>query len=166
MIGLIQRVTQASVFIDKQTVATIDEGILLLLGIEKEDSEQQAKRLLQRIINYRIFEDDTGRMNKSLRDINGELLLVPQFTLPADTQKGTRPSFKPAATPALAEQLFDYFLEQSQIECGKIQAGQFGADMQVSLINNGPVVLMLCSLPLVWLISLGAEGRVFYCLLR
>ena len=143
MIGLIQRVNRASVEVDNQEIASINKGILLLLGVEKEDQLSQADRLLQRVITYRIFEDTTGRMNKSLLDISGELLIVPQFTLPADTKKGTRPSFAPAAPPALGEQLFDYFVEQSKIKLGKIQAGQFGADMQVSLINNGPVTFWL-----------------------
>ncbi len=143
MIGLIQRVNRASVEVDEQEIASINKGILLLLGVEKEDQLSQADRLLQRVITYRIFEDTTGRMNKSLLDISGELLIVPQFTLPADTKKGTRPSFAPAAPPALGEQLFDYFVEQSKIKLGKIQAGQFGADMQVSLINNGPVTFWL-----------------------
>ena len=143
MIGLIQRVNRASVEVDEQEIASINQGILLLLGVEKEDQLSQADRLLQRVITYRIFEDTTGRMNKSLLDISGELLIVPQFTLPADTKKGTRPSFAPAAPPALGEQLFDYFVEQSKIKLGKIQAGQFGADMQVSLINNGPVTFWL-----------------------
>ena len=143
MIGLIQRVNRASVEVDNQEIASINQGILLLLGVEKEDQLSQADRLLQRVITYRIFEDTTGRMNKSLLDISGELLIVPQFTLPADTKKGTRPSFAPAAPPALGEPLFDYFVEQSKIKLGKIQAGQFGADMQVSLINNGPVTFWL-----------------------
>lgn len=143
MIGLIQRVTQASVEVNNQQIATIDQGILLLLGVEREDSKKQADRLLQRVLTYRIFEDDSRRMNKSLLDINGELLVVPQFTLPADTNKGTRPSFGPAAAPKLGKQLFDYFLKQAEVKLGKIQTGQFGADMQVSLINNGPVTFWL-----------------------
>ncbi|HIO92497.1 MAG TPA: D-tyrosyl-tRNA(Tyr) deacylase [Leucothrix mucor] len=143
MIGLIQRVTRASVEVEEESIATINEGILLLLGVEKGDSQQQADRLLQRVITYRIFEDDTGRMNKSLVDIKGELLVVPQFTLPADTKKGTRPSFGPAAPPELGKHLFDYFLQQSENKLGTIQSGQFGADMQVSLINNGPVTFWL-----------------------
>ena len=143
MIGLIQRVTRASVEVNDCEIASIDEGILLLLGIEREDSEAQAERLLQRVITYRIFEDDTGRMNKSLLDIEGELLVVPQFTLPANTNKGTRPSFGPAAAPDLGEELFKFFLQQAEIKIGKVQAGQFGADMQVALLNNGPVTFWL-----------------------
>ncbi len=143
MIGLIQRVTRASVEVDGCEIASIDEGILLLLGVEREDSVTQAERLLQRVITYRIFEDDTGRMNKSLLDIEGELLVVPQFTLPANTNKGTRPSFGPAAAPDLGEELFEYFLQQAEVKLGKVQAGQFGADMQVALLNNGPVTFWL-----------------------
>ena len=143
MIGLIQRVTRASVEVDVKEIASIEQGILLLLGVEKGDSQQQANRLLQRIITYRIFEDDNGRMNKSLLDIKGELLIVPQFTLPADTNKGTRPSFGSAAPPELSKQLFDYFLQQAKDKLNRIQSGEFGADMQVSLINNGPVTFWL-----------------------
>ena len=143
MIGLIQRVTRASVDVDSKEIASIEQGILLLLGVEKGDSQQQAARLLQRIITYRIFEDDSGRMNESLLDTKGELLVVPQFTLPADTKKGTRPSFGPAASAELGKQLFDYFLQQAEDKLGQIQSGKFGADMQVSLINNGPVTFWL-----------------------
>ena len=143
MIGLIQRVTRANVEVDNKEIASIGEGILLLLGVEKGDSQQQADRLLQRIITYRIFEDESGRMNKSLLDTKGELLVVPQFTLPADTKKGTRPSFGPAASPELGKQQFDYFLQQAKNKLKTIQSGQFGADMQVSLINNGPVTFWL-----------------------
>ena len=143
MIGLIQRVTRASVEVEKQEIAAIDHGILLLLGVERDDDKAVADKLLQRIITYRIFEDDTGRMNKSLLDTQGELLVVPQFTLPADTKKGTRPSFGPAAPPALGNELFEYFLEQSKQKLGDVGSGQFGADMQVSLINNGPVTFWL-----------------------
>lgn len=143
MIGLIQRVTCASVEVNDKKIASIDQGILLLLGVEREDSKQQAERLLQRVITYRIFEDNTGRMNKSLLDTKGELLVIPQFTLPANTNKGTRPSFGPAASPELGLQLFNYFLQQAELKLGKIQTGKFGADMQVSLVNNGPVTFWL-----------------------
>lgn len=143
MIGLIQRVRRASVEVDDVEIASINEGILLLLGVEREDSEAQVERLLQRVITYRIFEDDTGRMNKSLLDIGGELLVVPQFTLPANTKKGTRPSFGPAAAPELGNELFTLFLQQAESKLGKVQAGQFGADMQVALLNNGPVTFWL-----------------------
>ncbi len=143
MIGLIQRVTRASVSVNEQQIASIEQGILLLLGVEREDSRQQAERLLQRVITYRIFEDSTGRMNESLLNTKGELLIVPQFTLPANTNKGTRPSFGPAAAPELGRSLFNYFLQQAEDKLGTIQKGQFGADMQVSLINNGPVTFWL-----------------------
>lgn len=143
MIGLIQRVTRASVEVDNNEIAAIDHGILLLLGVERDDNKTIADKLLRRIITYRIFEDDTGRMNKSLVDTQGALLVVPQFTLPADTKKGTRPSFGPAANPELGNALFEYFLEQSKHTLGSVGSGQFGADMQVSLTNNGPVTFWL-----------------------
>lgn len=143
MIGLIQRVTQAHVSVDDEIIGKIDHGILLLLGVEKADTEQIAKRLLERITTYRIFEDDTGRMNRSLTDTGGSLLIVSQFTLPADTRKGTRPSFTPAAPPALGEQLYDYFVQQAQHIIPHVQTGKFGANMQVSLTNDGPVTFWL-----------------------
>lgn len=143
MIGLIQRVSEAKVMVDQKTIGEIQAGILLLLGVEKEDDEAKAKRLLQRVLNYRIFEDVTGRMNHALKDINGELLIVPQFTLPADTRKGNRPSFTPAAAPLLGEQLFMYFCTQAHAQLPNVQTGKFGADMQVQLINDGPVTFWL-----------------------
>lgn len=143
MIGLIQRVTQAHVSVDDEIIGKIDHGILVLLGVEKADTEQIAKRLLERITTYRIFEDDTGRMNRSLTDTGGSLLIVSQFTLPADTRKGTRPSFTPAAPPALGEQLYDYFVQQAQHIIPHVQTGKFGANMQVSLTNDGPVTFWL-----------------------
>lgn len=143
MIGLIQRVNNAKVVVDRQTIGEIRQGILLLLGIEKEDDQAKAIRLLERVLNYRIFEDDSGRMNRSLRDTQGELLVVPQFTLPADTRKGNRPSFTPAASPALGKHLFDTFCTAAQEQLGGVQTGQFGADMQVHLVNNGPVTFWL-----------------------
>lgn len=143
MIALIQRVTHASVVINNETIGDINKGILLLLGIEKNDTEKIATRLLERVITYRIFADDTGRMNRSLRDIEGELLIVPQFTLPADTNSGTRPSFTPAAPPKLGKALFEFFLQQAHASPLLIQSGQFGADMQVNLTNDGPVTFWL-----------------------
>lgn len=148
MIGLIQRVREANVVIDQAITGEIQQGILLLLGVEKGDDEAKAQRLLERVITYRIFEDDSGRMNRSLVDINGELLIVSQFTLPADTRKGTRPSFTPAAPPELGEQLYKSVLTQAQ-QCvkqqrfAKVASGQFGANMQVRLINDGPVTFWL-----------------------
>jgi len=143
MIGLIQRVLEAKVVVDGATVGQIQTGILLLLGVEREDTEAQAKRLLERVLNYRIFEDNEGRMNRSLLDIQGGLLVVPQFTLPADTQRGNRPSFTPAAPPEQGKQLFDYFCQQIEVQGHKLQSGVFGADMKVHLINNGPVTFWL-----------------------
>lgn len=143
MIGLIQRVLEAKVVVNRETVGAIQTGILLLLGVEREDTEAQAKRLLERVLNYRIFEDNEGRMNRSLLDIQGGLLVVPQFTLPADTQRGNRPSFTPAAPPEQGKQLFDYFCQQIEVQGHKLQSGVFGADMKVHLINNGPVTFWL-----------------------
>lgn len=143
MIGLIQRVTSASVVVNDETIGNINNGILLLLGVEKNDNEKIARRLLERVMSYRIFADDTGRMNRSLNDIQGELLVVPQFTLPADTNRGTRPSFTPAADPQLGKMLFDFFLQQAKTSTLRIQSGQFAADMKVSLINDGPVTFWL-----------------------
>ena len=143
MIALIQRVSSAKVEIEDEISGKINQGILLLLGVEKDDTEAKAQRLLQRVLGYRIFEDDTGRMNKSLKDISGDLLVVSQFTLPADTKKGMRPSFSSAAPPELGEALYDYFLAQAKQTDLLIQNGKFGADMQVSLVNDGPVTFWL-----------------------
>lgn len=143
MIGLIQRVSHAKVEIAGKVSGQIGKGILLLLGVEKEDNEAKADRLLQRVLAYRIFEDDTGRMNLSLQDIKGDLLVVSQFTLPADTRKGLRPSFSSAASPELGKAMYDYFLQQAKQSDLLIQSGEFGADMQVSLLNDGPVTFWL-----------------------
>ena len=146
MLGLIQRVSSASVTIDHHIHGVINQGILLLLGMEKGDSVTQADRLLQKILNYRIFSDDQGKMNLSLKDIAGDLLVVSQFTLAADTKKGLRPSFSSAAPPAEAKTLYNYFLDQANgIHNGAVANGQFGADMQVSLCNDGPVTFLLNS---------------------
>ncbi len=146
MLGLIQRVSSASASIDNTVVGTIDQGLLLLLGIEKTDLEAAADKLLQKILNYRVFADSEGKMNLSLRDIGGELLVVSQFTLAADTNKGLRPSFSAAASPEQAEELYDYFLTQAATALNtQIQSGRFGADMQVMLHNDGPVTFMLRS---------------------
>ena len=143
MIGLIQRVSEASVTIKSEQVATIGTGIMLLLGVEKEDDEQKADRLLQRVLNYRIFPDEQGRMNCSLLDKGHELLIVPQFTLPADTRKGNRPGFSKGAPPELGQALFDYFCAEAKQKTGALHRGQFGADMKVGLINDGPVTFWL-----------------------
>ena len=143
MIGLLQRVTQARVDINGETVGEIDRGLLVLVGVEKQDDASRADRLLERLLGYRIFEDEQGRMNLSLHDIDGGLLLVPQFTLAADTRKGRRPSFDPAAPPALGERLFDHLLTQARAQHGQVASGQFGADMQVHLVNDGPATFWL-----------------------
>ncbi len=143
MQALIQRVSHASVAIDGVTTATIGRGLLLLLGLEKTDTAAVAAKTLQRVIDYRVFSDSDGKMNCSLRDIGGELLIVSQFTLAADTAKGRRPSFASAMAPAPAEQLYRHFLDLAA-ECGVPTAsGEFGADMQVSLCNDGPVTFLL-----------------------
>ena len=143
MIGLLQRVTRASVVVDGDTVGEINEGLMVLIGVEKEDTKEKADRLLQRLLTYRVFSDEADKMNLSLQDINGGLLLVPQFTLAANTQKGRRPSFTSAAPPALGQDIFSYFLQQAGSLHPTVAAGQFGADMQVSLTNNGPVTFWL-----------------------
>ena len=143
MISIIQRVTTAKVTVNNQDIGKIDTGILALVAVEKEDTQKDAERLLERILNYRIFADDNDRMNLSLRDINGGLLLVPQFTLAADTQKGNRPSFTSAAAPEKGRQLFEYLQLLATSSYPNVQFGQFGADMQVSLNNNGPVTFTL-----------------------
>jgi D-aminoacyl-tRNA deacylase len=149
MLALIQRVTSASVSVEQVVVGSISGGLLLLLGIEKEDTEQQADRLLQKVLAYRVFADADGKMNLSLRDVQGGLLVVSQFTLAANTDKGLRPSFSSAKPPAEAEQLYKYFLKSARAghTDGRavVAAGRFGADMQVSLVNDGPVTFLLKS---------------------
>ena len=149
MISIIQRVTTASVTVNNQVIGTIDTGIMALVAVEKGDSPKEAHRLLERILNYRIFADSNDRMNLSLRDIKGGLLLVPQFTLAADTQKGNRPSFDLAAPPEQGKALFDYLQQLATQSYPNVAFGQFGADMQVSLINNGPVTFTLRTSPAV-----------------
>jgi D-tyrosyl-tRNA(Tyr) deacylase len=145
MIALIQRVSQASVMVDGSMIGAIHTGLLVLLCAERGDTEKQADALLAKLLAYRVFSDNAGKMNLSVSDIEGALLLVPQFTLAADTNSGTRPSFTPAAAPALAQQLFDYFVRQAKAKTKqeKIAAGQFGADMKVTLTNDGPVTFWL-----------------------
>jgi len=145
MIGLLQRVTQARVEVDQNMIAAIGTGLLVLIGIEKTDTEKDADRLLQRLLGYRVFADADGKMNLSLRQIAGGLLLVPQFTLPADTRKGTRPGFSTAAPPQRGRRLFDYLLQKARAEYPDVAAGEFGADMKVSLTNDGPVTFWLRS---------------------
>jgi D-tyrosyl-tRNA(Tyr) deacylase len=143
MIALLQRVTGASVQVRQQVTGVIDGGLMVLVGVEKEDDEAHADRLLERILSYRVFPDEVGRMNRSLVDINGGLLLVPQFTLAADTRKGTRPGFSPAADPEKGRLLFDYLCAQAKRRYVGVQFGVFGADMQVTLTNDGPVTFWL-----------------------
>ena len=143
MLGLIQRVSSASVVIDYETVGEIDQGILLLLGVQKHDAMGSADKLLRKVLNYRMFSDPEGKMNLSLIDINGGLLIVSQFTLAADTKKGLRPSFSSAAPPEQAENLYNHFVNQATEQHLKVQNGRFGADMQVCLVNDGPVTFML-----------------------
>jgi D-aminoacyl-tRNA deacylase len=143
MIGLLQRVTNASVTVEEQTVGQIERGLLVLIGVQRGDAEAQADRLLERLLTYRVFPDEAGRMNRSLQDIDGELLLVSQFTLAADTSKGTRPGFSPAAEPAEGRRLFDYITQKARERHRVVQTGEFGANMQVSLVNDGPVTFWL-----------------------
>lgn len=143
MIGLLQRVTQAEVRVGGECIGRIGCGLLVLVGVQKDDTELRADRLLERLLNYRVFADDAGKMNLSLLDTGGGLLLVPQFTLAADTRKGRRPSFSGAAGPAHGAQLFGYLQQQAGSRVGQLASGSFGADMQVSLVNDGPVTFWL-----------------------
>ena len=144
MKGLIQRVTHAKVVVESITIGEINHGIVLLLGVEKDDTPEKANKLLEKVLKYRIFSDDDGKMNRSLTDTGGGLLIVSQFTLVADTRKGLRPSFSSAATPALGEELYETFVAQAKVmHAGIIATGQFGADMKVSLLNDGPVTFLL-----------------------
>ncbi len=143
MIGLIQRVSGASVDVAGERIAQIDQGLLVLLGVEKPDAQAQADKLVHKLLSYRVFEDPDGKMNLSLEDIAGELLLVPQFTLAADTHKGMRPSFSSAAPPQVGERWFDYVAHACEQRLGRVQLGRFGADMQVGLVNDGPVTFWL-----------------------
>lgn len=143
MIGLLQRVTEAKVAVAGKTVGAIDQGLLVLIGVEKGDTEKQADRLLERLLGYRVFADKQDKMNLSLTDVQGGLLLVSQFTLPADTKKGMRPGFSAGASPDEGERLFTYLVEKAQTVHKKVETGIFGADMQVSLTNDGPVTFWL-----------------------
>jgi D-tyrosyl-tRNA(Tyr) deacylase len=148
MIALLQRVSEASVIVnenspDATVTGEIGAGILALVAVEKGDSETQADRLLERILNYRIFEDNNGRMNLNLLQAGGQLLLVSQFTLAANTNKGNRPSFTSAAEPSEGKRLYDYLLESARRKLGDVPAGRFGAHMKVRLVNNGPVTFNL-----------------------
>ncbi|SFD75629.1 D-tyrosyl-tRNA(Tyr) deacylase [Thiohalospira halophila DSM 15071] len=143
MIGLLQRVTRAAVRVEDQTIAAIDAGLLVLVGVERGDTEAGARRLAQRLVGYRVFPDDAGRMNRSLVDSGGGLLLVPQFTLAADTRKGTRPGFSSAAEPAEGERLFQELVAAARAEVATVETGRFSADMAVELVNDGPVTFEL-----------------------
>jgi len=143
MIGLLQRVSEARVVVAGETVGAIERGLLVLVGVQRGDDEARAERLLERLLGYRVFPDAQDRMNLSLRDIDGGLLLVPQFTLAADTKKGTRASFTSAAPPDEGERLFDHLVERARIVHPRVATGRFGADMQVGLINDGPVTFWL-----------------------
>lgn len=143
MIALLQRVTNANVVVEGATIGAIQAGLMVLVCAERNDTEKEAEQLLTKLLSYRVFSDDAGKMNRSVTDVQGGLLLVPQFTLAADTQSGTRPSFTPAAPPELGKQLFDYFVAQARSKHAVVETGQFGADMQVSLTNDGPVTFWL-----------------------
>lgn len=143
MIALLQRVSQAWVEVGGERIASIGQGLLVLLGVEQSDSVHEAGRLLERVLGYRVFADGDGRMNLSLTDTGRDLLLVPQFTLAADTRKGRRPGFASAASPEQGLQLFEYFVQQANRQHPGVQTGRFGADMQVGLVNDGPVSFWL-----------------------
>lgn len=147
MIGLIQRVTQASVTVNGEMNGEISNGLLLLLGVEATDNETSADKLLEKVLNYRVFSDENGKMNLNLQQTGGSILVVSQFTLVADTQKGLRPSFSKGANPDLAKQLYQYFAQKCGEKLGssKVATGQFAADMKVSLTNDGPVTFWLTS---------------------
>ena len=142
MIALIQRVKWAKVEVEQQVVGEIAQGLLVLLGVEQDDDQAKADKLLEKVLNYRVFADEHGKMNLNVQQAGGSLLVVSQFTLAADTQKGLRPSFSKGASPQQAEALYDYFHQQSATKIST-QTGQFAADMQVSLQNDGPVTFWL-----------------------
>ncbi|WP_299003467.1 D-aminoacyl-tRNA deacylase [uncultured Shewanella sp.] len=143
MIALIQRVKQAKVEVNGTTCGEIKQGLLVLLGVEKDDTQEKMQKLAKKVMQYRVFSDENGKMNLNLQQVSGELLVVSQFTLAASTQKGLRPSFSSAASPELAEALYNDFVVFCQSEGVKTQTGQFAADMQVSLVNDGPVTFNL-----------------------
>jgi D-tyrosyl-tRNA(Tyr) deacylase len=143
MIGLLQRVSEASVRVDGAVVGQIAQGLLVLLCAERGDTHKEADALLNKLLGIRVFSDADGKMNLNLAQVNGGLLLVPQFTLAADTRSGTRPSFTPAAAPALANELFDYTVQCARLAHSQVETGRFGADMKVALVNDGPVTFWL-----------------------
>ena len=143
MKALIQRASEASVTVDGETIGAIDKGLVVLLGVEKEDNSDSVKRMADRLSAYRVFSDDEGKMNLSVSDVGGSLLIVSQFTLAADTRKGLRPGFSSAAAPALAEQLYEELIATIAARDIPVATGQFAADMQVALVNDGPVTFLL-----------------------
>lgn len=145
MISLLQRVTEARVEVDGETVGAIGGGLLVLVAVEQQDGEAQVRRMCERLLGYRVFADEVGRMNRSLGDIHGGLLLVPQFTLAADTAKGMRPSFTSAASPEHGRKWFERLVELARASHGSVETGRFGAHMQVHLVNDGPVTFVLRS---------------------
>lgn len=143
MIALLQRVTSASVVVDNIKIADANAGVLVFLAVQKQDTERTAEQMQQRILAYRMFADDDNKMNKNICEINGDILVVPQFTLAANTNKGLRPNFSSAATPDHGKRLFDYFLDKLKAEYARVSSGKFAADMQVHLVNDGPVTFWL-----------------------
>lgn len=143
MIALLQRVRRAEVQVDEQVVGSIGTGILVLLGVEANDQPATLKKLADKVLNYRLFNDENGKMNLNVQQVGGKLLVVSQFTLAADTNSGLRPSFTPAALPAVAEPLYQQFVQYCKTQGVEVATGQFGADMQVSLVNDGPVTFWL-----------------------
>ena len=143
MIALLQRVSEASVTVNNQIIGEINQGLLVFLAIEPQDNEVKAKRLSERVSGYRIFEDEQGKMNLNVKQINGEILVVSQFTLAADTSRGMRPSFTSAAAPQMSNRLYELFCQQLRNQGFKVPTGEFGADMKVRLLNDGPVTIRL-----------------------
>ncbi|MDU8924929.1 D-aminoacyl-tRNA deacylase [Pasteurellaceae bacterium LIM206] len=147
MIGLIQRVSRAKVEVEGKVIGEIGKGLLVLLGVERDDDHAKADKLVEKVLSYRVFSDENGKMNLNVRQAGGQVLVVSQFTLAADTGRGLRPSFSKGASPALAEELYEYFAAKCGVKMGSfnVATGKFAADMQVSLINDGPVTFWLTS---------------------
>lgn len=144
---VIQRVSKAAVTVNDKVVGNIDRGLCVLLGVGQNDTQKDADYLIRRMLGLRIFNDEKGKMNLSVKDVGGDVLVISQFTLYADTQKGNRPSFTSASSPQMAEELYNYFVREttSRYPSGKLESGKFGADMQVSLVNDGPVTIVIDS---------------------